>query len=99
MALEVGSARDGTGLSGAIAAARKKAFPKTYNPARDPLVEKEAQAIIDYLVENIEVHVPAATATGAVDSGAVTVDPVSGVGALDSTDVTVEIEDRTGTIE
>ena len=52
MVLEVGDPVEGTGLAGAIAAARKKAFPQTYNPSKDPLVKLEAEAIINYLVEN-----------------------------------------------
>lgn len=64
MVLEVGDPVKGTGLAGAIANARRKAFPKEYNPAKDPLVKLEAKAIIDYLVENMEVSVQVDTGTG-----------------------------------
>lgn len=57
MALEVGDPVKGTGLSGAIAAVRKRAFPKTYKPGKDPLVKKEAEAIINYFKENAEIEV------------------------------------------
>lgn len=57
MALEVGDAVKGTGLAGAIARARKKAYPEGYNPHMDKLVNLEAKAIIEYLVENTEVTV------------------------------------------
>jgi hypothetical protein len=98
MALEVGDPIKGTGLSGAIAAVRKKAFPKTYNPARDPLIKPEAAAIINYLIENMEVNIPSLIASGTVTNGSVTVDPDTGIGALDDDDITVTIEERTGTI-
>lgn len=64
MALEVGDPVRGTGLAGAIAAVRKEAFPKTYNPAKDPLVKKEAKALIDYIIENMEISVQVDTMTG-----------------------------------
>jgi hypothetical protein len=53
-------------LAGALAAARKKAFPKTYNPAKDPSAKWEAKAIIDYLTENAEVTVDTGTGEGTI---------------------------------
>ncbi len=58
MALEAGDALLGTGLAGAIAAARKEAWGKSYRVEKDaPALNKEAAAIIDYIVANAEVSV------------------------------------------
>jgi len=58
MALEAGSAEEGTGLAGAIAAARKKAYGRLYKVKDDARsIDMEAAAIIDYLVANTEVEV------------------------------------------
>jgi len=58
MALEAGDAMKGTGLAGAIAEARKKAWGKKY-PLKDDAkaINLEAAAIIEYLVANTEVEV------------------------------------------
>lgn len=98
MALEAGNAVKGTGLAGAIAAARRKAYPGLYNPKKDPVVDLEAEAIISYLKENMEVHIPAITATGAVGDDGVTVSLSTGKGTLDSSDVAVDVPERKGTI-
>jgi hypothetical protein len=52
MTLEGGNAVKGTGLAGAIARARKQAYPEGYVSSRDPLVNLESKAIIDYLKAN-----------------------------------------------
>lgn len=60
MALEGGSALEGTGLAGAIAAARKSVYGKKYRLKDDAAsIDAEAQAIVDYLVANAEVVVTA----------------------------------------
>lgn len=64
MVLEVGDPVKGTGLAGAIATVRKKAFPKTYNPEKDPLIKKEAEALINYIKENMVVSVQVNLETG-----------------------------------
>lgn len=55
MALQAGNAVKGTGLAGAIAKARKKGYPN-YDPSKDKAINHEAEAIVDYLVDNIEVY-------------------------------------------
>lgn len=99
MALEVGDPVRGTGLAGAIAAARRKAFPKTYNPAKDPLVKLEAEAIINYLKGNMEVHVTVDTGTGEgqVDDDGVTVSTITGDGSINDPGVTVDTGTGEGT--
>ena len=58
VALEVGDANSGTGLAGAIAAAREEAYGKSYSVAKDAGgVNALAKAIIEYLVANAEVEV------------------------------------------
>jgi len=58
MALEAGDALEGTGLAGAIAAARVEAYGKKYPLDKDAdAINLEAAAIIDYLVTNTEVAV------------------------------------------
>jgi len=52
MTLEGGNAVKGTGLAGAIARARKKAYPEGYVSSKDPLIDLESKEIIDYLVAN-----------------------------------------------
>jgi hypothetical protein len=57
MALIAGSAVDGTGLAGALAAERKKVCPKMVLKDAAPYIDADAKAIIDYLVANAEVEV------------------------------------------
>jgi hypothetical protein len=58
MALEGGDAVIGTGLAGAIAKARKRAYGSKYNVRADARgLNEEAAAIIEYLVANTEVSV------------------------------------------
>lgn len=58
MALEGGDAVSGSGLAGAIAAARKEAYGRNYSVKDDAYgLNLEAQAIIDYLVANTNVVV------------------------------------------
>ena len=56
MTLIAGDAVKGTGLAGAIAKARKKAFPAGYDPRKDKSVNLEAKAIIDYFVDNAVIN-------------------------------------------
>ena len=65
MALEGGDAVRGTGLAGAIAAARKKAYGNRYSVMADARgLDEEAAAIIEYLVANTEVSVNVTVADG-----------------------------------
>lgn len=58
MALEAGDAVEGTGLAGALAAARKEAYGNDYSVKDDAkALNLEAKAIIEYLVANTEVSV------------------------------------------
>ena len=76
MALEAGDAVRGTGLAGAWARARRKAYGKRYKVEDDARgLNLEAQAIIDYLVENTEVVVTELP-------GGTTVTPTPGVGNI-----------------
>lgn len=72
MALEAGDALQGTGLAGAIASARKEAYGRKYSLKDDaPGINAEAEAIVDYLVANIEVEVTGVTAGGDTASGTI----------------------------
>lgn len=72
MALEAGDAVGGTGLAGAIAAARKEAYGGKYSVKDDANgINKEAKAIIDYLVANTEVTVTGVTAGGDSATGTI----------------------------
>lgn len=72
MALDPGDAMQGTGLAGAIAAARKKAYGAKYKAKEDAkAINEEAAAIIDYLVTNTEVAVTGVTAGSDPASGTI----------------------------
>jgi len=72
MALDAGDAVEGTGLAGAIAAARKEAYGKKYSVKDDAAgINLEAAAIIDYLVANTEVLVIDVEAGESVASGTI----------------------------
>jgi len=65
MALEAGNAVEGSGLAGALARARKEGYPD-YDPSKDQAVDREAKAIVDYLVANTEVTVDTETGEGTI---------------------------------
>ncbi len=68
MALEAGDAVRGTGLAGAIAASRREAWGKSYRVEKDaPALNKEAAAIINYIVANAEVSVTEAPGGSVLD--------------------------------
>jgi hypothetical protein len=52
MTMEGGNAVKGTGLAGAIARARKRAYPEGYVASKDPLVNLESKEIVDYFSAN-----------------------------------------------
>lgn len=57
MALEVGDAELGTGLAGALAAARKEAWKDAKIKDMAKSCNADAKAIIEYLLANAEVSV------------------------------------------
>lgn len=65
MALSGGNAIRGEGLAGAISRARKKKYPK-YDPAKDKGLDEESRAIVEYLINNIEVYVDPDTGQGVI---------------------------------
>ncbi len=74
MALEAGSAVDGTGLSG-LMAAKFKSFDKTFNihlPNANWMFDSMAQAIVEYIKANAEVATTVSTTVGTEMSSLVT---------------------------
>jgi hypothetical protein len=73
MALEAGSAKDGTGLAGAMADALKEAFGNDFK-VKDAAkgIDAMALAIVTYVTENAEVTVPGVTAGVDTATGTIT---------------------------
>lgn len=72
MALEAGSAKNGTGLAGALADAMSEAFGGDFDAkqAREGL-DAMAKAIVEYIVANAEVSVPSVTSGSDTAAGTI----------------------------
>lgn len=99
MTLKVGKAIRGTGLAGAMAKARKAAYPNSYFPEKDKLVELEAKAILGYLMENMEVEVDTGTGKGVILDGTVEMNVKNKEGELVNLDVEVDTGTGKGKIK